>query len=246
MSELSALIQDLVAANRILASENLCDAYGHISVRHPDDPSKYLLSRSRSPELVDAGDILEFNLDNTPVTPTDTPIYIERPIHGAVLAARPDVMSVVHNHTPEVLPFAITATPMKPAIHNARRLGENVPVWDIRDKFGDTDLLVTTNPQGEDLAATLGGNKATIMRGHGCTVTGDSIADAVQSAIAIRNNARAILDGAALGDVIYLTAGEINAASPGASNLRGHNRAWEYLCMRAGVKPGSTGGADSH
>ncbi|NQV57403.1 MAG: class II aldolase/adducin family protein [Rhodospirillales bacterium] len=235
MSDVQGLIQDLVAANHILGHEGLCDAYGHISVRNPDNPETYFLSRSRAPELVTADDILEFNLDNSPVVETDTPIYIERPIHGAVYQARPDVMSVIHNHCHEVLPFAITGTPMRPAIHNSRRLGETVPVWDIRDKFGDTDLLVTTNDQGHDLAATLGGNKAAIMRGHGCTVSGTNIPDAVQTAISMKINAQAIFRAQPMGDIIYLTPGEINASSPGMKTLRGHDRAWEYLLRRAGV-----------
>lgn len=235
MSDIQSLIQDLVAANRILAAEGLCDAYGHISVRNPDNPGTYFLSRSRSPELVTASDILEFNLDNSPVEATELPIYIERPIHGAVFEARPDVMSVIHNHCYEVLPFAITGTPMRPAIHNAKRLGETAPVWDIRDKFGDTDLLVTTNDQGHDLAATLGGAKCAIMRGHGCTVTGNNIPDAVQTAIAMKNNAQAIVRALPLGDIIYLTPGEVNSASPGMATLRGHDRAWEYLLRRAGM-----------
>lgn len=239
MSDVQGLIQDLVAANRILANEGLCDAYGHISVRHPDNPEHYLLSRSRSPELVEAEDILAFELDGTPVEPTDTPIYIERPIHGGVYAARPDVISVIHNHCTEILPFAITETPLRPAIHNARRLGEMAPVWDIRDKFGDTDLLVTTNEQGHDMSLCLGDHKAVVMRAHGCTVTGKSIPDAVQSAIAVRNNARAIMEGLRLGEITYLTPGEINAPSPGAASLRGHDRAWEYLCRRAGAAMGS-------
>lgn len=235
MSDLQALIKDLVVANRILAREGICDALGHISVRNPDNPDRYFLSRSRSPELVEEGDILEFNLDNSPVTPTDTPIYIERPIHGMVFQARPDVMSVIHHHCEELLPFAITKTPMRTAIHTARRIGVCTPVWDIRDKFGDTDLLVTTNDQGADMCVCMGDNKAVLMRGHGCTVTGKSIPDAVQSAIAMKKNARAIFTGMTLGDVTYLTEGEVNAPSPGQTNLKGHDRAWEYLRRRAGV-----------
>ncbi len=235
MRDIKALIKDLVAANRILGNEGICDALGHISVRNPDNPDTYFLSRSRSPELVEEGDILEFNLDNSPVTPTDTPIYIERPIHGMVYQARPDVMSVIHNHCEELLPFGITKTPMRPAVHTARRIGVCVPVWDIRDNFGDTDLLVTTNDQGADMCACMGDAKAVLMRGHGCTVTGKSIQDAVHSAIGMKKNARAIFTGLELGEVTYLTEGEVNAASPGQTNLRGHDRAWEYLCRRAGV-----------
>ena len=236
MSDIKALIKDLVAANRILAREGICDALGHISVRHPDNPERYFLSRSRSPELVVESDILEFNRDNSPVTATDTPVYIERPIHGMVYQARPDVVSVIHNHCEEVLPFAITKTPMRTAIHSARRIGVCVPVWDIKDKFGDTDLLVTTNEQGADMCTCMGDAKAVLMRGHGCTVTGNSIQDAVHSAIGMKKNARAIFTGMALGEVTYLTDGEVNAVSPGAGNLKGHDRAWEYLCRRAGME----------
>lgn len=236
MSDLKGLIKDLVIANHILAHEGIVDALGHISVRHPDNSERYFLSRSRSPELVSEGDIIEFNLDNTPVTPTDFPLYIERPIHGTVFTARPDVISVVHHHCEEVLPFAITKTGMRAAIHSARRLGETIPVWDIRDNFGDTDLLVTTIEQGKDMSASLGGHKAVLMRGHGATVTGVSIQDAVHSAISMKKNARAITTAIHLGEITYLTPGEIDAPSPGAGAMKGHDRAWEYLCRRAGMK----------
>jgi ribulose-5-phosphate 4-epimerase/fuculose-1-phosphate aldolase len=237
VSDLTTLIRELVAANRVLAHENVVDAYGHISVRHPDNPNRYFLSRSRSPGLVEAEDILEFELDGTPVKPTDTPIYIERPIHGAIYEARPDVMSVVHNHCHEILPFAISNAPMRPAIHGARRLGQAIPMWDIRERFGETDLLVTTMDQGRDLAKALGRCKATVMRGHGCAVSGRSIPDAVESCLSLQANAQAITRAAAMGaEIIWLTPGEIDAPMTGAGNLRGHDRQWEYLCQRAGVK----------
>ena len=237
MSDLSALIRELVAANRILANERIVDAWGHISVRNPDNPNTYFLSRSRSPELVEPEDIMEFDLDNRPVKDDGRPIYIERPIHGAIFAARPEVMSVVHNHCMEVLPFAVTKTEMRPVVHNARRLGERIGVWDIRDRFGDTDMLVTTNDQGHDLAKTLGATKAVIMRGHGCAVTGLNIPDAVGCSISIKNNATTIMNALLLGgQITYLTPGEIRDRSEGAAaSLRGHDRAWEYLCRRAGV-----------
>ena len=236
MSDVKTVIKDLVAANRILSHEGIVDGLGHISVRNPDNPKTYFLSRSRSPELVTEADILEFNLDNTPVKPTDLPIYIERPIHGAVLAGRSDVNSVIHNHCEELLPFGITKTGMRTAIHSARRIGVCVPVWDIRDNFGDTDLLVTTNAQGDDLCACMGANKGVLMRGHGATVTGKSIQDAVHAAIAMKKNAKAITTALHFGEITYLTEGEVNAASPGQANLKGHDRVWEYLCRRAGVE----------
>jgi HCOMODA/2-hydroxy-3-carboxy-muconic semialdehyde decarboxylase len=235
MTDISALIRELVAGNRILANEGVVDAWGHISVRNPDNPNHYFLSRSRSPELVEPEDIMEFDLENKPIKDDGRPIYIERPIHGAIYAARPDVMSVVHNHCPEILPFAITNVPMRPAVHNARRLGEKLDVWDIAKKFGDTDLLVTTNDQGHDLAKTLGSGKAVIMRGHGVAVTGRHIPDAVQSSMSVKNNANAILSGLKLGPIQYLSPGEVNRQQGGQDSLRGHDRSWEYLCRRAGV-----------
>jgi HCOMODA/2-hydroxy-3-carboxy-muconic semialdehyde decarboxylase len=236
-SALDAVVRDLVAGNRILAHEGIVDAMGHISARHPGNPKRYLLAWARSPGLVEAGDIMEFELDGTPIDGRGRPVYIERHIHGAIYESRPEVMSVIHNHCQEVLPFAITRTPMRPAVHTARRLGNAVPVWDIHDRFGDTDLLVTTMEQGRDLASVLRATKAVLMRGHGCAVTGDSIPDAVHSAIAMKGNARAIIEGLALGgEITYLTPGEVTAEMAGRASLKGFDRAWEYLCRRAGVK----------
>jgi ribulose-5-phosphate 4-epimerase/fuculose-1-phosphate aldolase len=236
MSQLDDLLRDLVIANRILANEDVVDAYGHISVRHPDNPNRYLLSRARSPELVEEADIMEFELDGTPVDRQNRPIYIERPIHGGIYQERPDVMAVIHNHCPEILPFAITKTPMRAAVNAARGVGSNMPVWDIRDRFGDTDGLVTTNEQGRDLAKTMGASKAVIMRGHGCAVGGVSIPNVVALAIGIQINAKAIVAGRMLGgEVTYLTKGEVEAPMGGQAATRGFDRAWEYLCRRAGV-----------
>ena len=236
MSALDELKRDLVRANRILAHECIVDAWGHISVRNPDNPETYFLSRSRSPALVTMEDLVEFNLDNSPVEPTDTPLYIERPIHGATFQARPDVQSVIHHHCQEVLPFAVTGSEMRPATHNARALGGPIPVWDITDKFGDTDFLVTTNDHGHDLCNALGASRAVIMRAHGATVTGASIAGAVNLALAMKRNAIAILDGLKLGPIQYLTQGQIDYVNEsGNRTLAGHDRAWEYLCQKAGV-----------
>ncbi len=236
MSALDDVKRDLVRGNRILANEEIVDAWGHISVRNPDNPDTYFLSRSRSPGLVTMDDLIEFNHDNTPVTPTDTPLYIERPIHGMTFQARPDVHSVIHHHCQEILPFAVTGCEMRPAIHTARAIGGAVPVWDITDKFGDTDFLVTTNDQGHDLCTVLGESRAVIMRAHGATVAGESIPNAVNIALAMKRNAIAILDGLKLGTVEYLTQGQIDFVNEtGYRAMRGHDRAWEYLCERAGV-----------
>ena len=238
MSDLGALARELAAANRVLAHEGVVDAYGHVSVRHPDDPSRYLLSVSRSPELVEPADIMAFHLDGRPLDDDERPKYVERPIHGSIYEARPEVNSVVHNHAYDVLPFSITDVPLRPVIHSARRMAGAAPVWDIGEKFGETDLLVSTMEQGRDLARCLGSGKVVLMRGHGCTVAGTSIADAVQTAIYTMVNARILLSALTIADsarVRYLSAGEIVAQAAARSELRGHNRAWEYLLRRAGV-----------
>ena len=155
MSALDDLKRDLVRGNRILANEGIVDAWGHISFRNPENPETYFLSRSRSPALVTLDDLVEFNLDNSPVTPTETPFYIERPIHGATFQARPDVQSVIHHHCQEILPFAVTGSEMRPATHNARALGGPIPVWDITDKFGDTALMLASQNGHTEIVAML-------------------------------------------------------------------------------------------
>ena len=150
MSNLDAVIQDLVIANRILAREEVVDAYGHVSVRHPDDPNRFLIARSLAPELVGAEDIVDLDLDGQPVRDEQRSLYLERFIHAAIFAARPDVMAVVHAHAEDTLPFSITAaTRLRPVIHSGSFVGTEVPVWDIADRFGDTNLLVHQHGAGE-------------------------------------------------------------------------------------------------
>ncbi len=235
MSSLIEVVRDLVIANRILAREEVVDAFGHISVRHPDDPNRYLLSRARSPELVTFDDIMEFTLKGEPLDQRGREIFAERAIHGALYEARPDVISVVHNHSFEVIPFSVTGTPIRPLLHTASRLGAEIPLWDIADKFGDaTNLLVTTMEQGHDLANALGDRVAALMRGHGCVVVGPSIRAAVISAVYLQINARLQSDAMRMGKVRYLSAGEIDSfTSRRIGDFHG-GRAWEWLVTRAG------------
>ena len=233
----NALIADLVTANRILAHEGVVDGFGHVSLRDPDDAGRYLISVSRSPELVDEGDIVTLGLDGAPAGPSagDTrPLYIERPIHGAIYAARADVGCIVHNHSLSVIPFGVTGAPLRPVFHMASGIGDTVPVWDIRDRFGDTDMLVTTMDQGEDLARTLAGNSVALMRGHGCVVAGAGLRDTVMKAIYLQVNAALILAARPLGDIRFLSDGEMArswATNTGANPLK---RAWDYWAARAG------------
>jgi len=234
MSDLSTLLKDLVVANRILAHEGVVDAYGHVSMRHPDRPDRFFLSGSRSPELVTLDDIIEFDLDCNPIDQRGRSIYIERPIHGGIYQARPDVHSVIHNHSHEVIPFSISkSVRLRPVYHTAASIGANIPVWDIHEKFGDTNLLVTTMPQGHDLARALGKGSVALMRGHGCAVAGPSLYDAVHTAVFLQDNAKLQAAGLRLGEITYLTEGEV--AKAGQNPQDRHSRAWEYWARRSGA-----------
>src|SRR3977135_2691111 len=169
MAKLDYLIDELVTANRILAREGVVDSFAHLRVRHPDDPQRYLLSRSRAPDCIEKGDIMEFTLDGTPVDAKGRAPYLERFIHGALYEARPDVMSVVHNHSESVIPFGVTAAKIKPIFHMGASIGHEVPVWDSHDHFGDTALLVEDMAMGRDLAKLIGAGGAARMRGPGDT-----------------------------------------------------------------------------
>lgn len=236
-AELEALLADLVIASRILAREGICDAFGHVSLRNPRDPERFFLARAIAPELVVREDIMEFALDGTPVG-DDRKTFLERYIHGALMAARSDVNSVVHSHARGVIPFGVTGTPIRPILHSSGVLGTDIPVWDAQTAFGDTNLLVSSDRMGRDFAATLGAGRAALMRGHGCTVVGRSIREAVYTAIYLDVNAQLQLAAMQLGTVTYLTDGEIariQARLGDAKPGEGYDRAWEYWARRAGV-----------
>ena len=234
MSDLDLAIRDLVIANRILANEGVVDAYGHVSIRHPRNPERYLLSRSRSPELVARGDIIEFHLDGEPVGGDGRPPYLERFIHGAIYETRPDIHSVAHSHADDVLPFSITTMPLRPVVHTASVIGARVPVWDIRDNFGDTNLLVVNMAQGRDLARCLGSDRVVLMRGHGFAAAGRSLVEAVRISVYMPRNARVLLEAMRLGEVKGLSRGEIEAHAGMDPASPAMWRAWEYWAVRAG------------
>src|SRR5256712_7218086 len=234
MSDLDRMVRELVIANRILANEDVVDAYGHVSVRHPDDPGRYLLARSLAPELVERGDIIEFALDGTPTLEETRALYLERFIHGAIYEARPDVMAVVHAHAEAVLPFTITKTPLRPVIHSGSFMGADVPVWDIADRFGDSNLLVTNIDQGRDLARCLGRHNVALMRGHGFAAAARSLIEVVRMSVYTPRNARSLLAALALGEVKPLSLGEINARNAGYKPYSPETqRAWEYWARLA-------------
>jgi HCOMODA/2-hydroxy-3-carboxy-muconic semialdehyde decarboxylase len=233
MPELDALIEELVTANRILAREGVVDSFGHISVRHPDNPQVYLLSRSRAPDCIEAGDIMEFTLEGAPIDARGRVPYLERFIHGALYEARPDVMSVVHNHSESVIPFGVTDKRIKPIFHMGASIGHEVPVWDSQDQFGDTALLVADMPMGRDLAKLMGTGATALMRGHGATVVGRNIRHAVFISVYLEVNARLQKQAMDMGEVRFLTPGEVNKVAA-RTGPYGINRAWENWCRRAG------------
>src|SRR5438876_11744719 len=237
MSNLDALIQDLVIANRILAREEVVDAYGHVSIRHPDNPKHFFLARSLAPELVEPHDIVELGLDGQPVRDEKRSLYLERFIHAAIYEARPDINSVVHAHAEDTLPFGIAqATPLRPVIHSGSFIGTEVPVWDIADKFGDTNLLVTNMAQARDLAKCLGANSVALMRGHGFASAARSLIEVVRLSVYLPRNARALKRAKQLGgEITYLRQGEIDARNRGYSPYSPETwRAWEYWATKAG------------
>ncbi len=228
----------LVAANRILAHEGVVDAFGHVSARDPRNAERFWLSRSRSPALVELEDLMEFALDGTAIDARGRTPYGERMIHAAVYAARSDVHSVVHHHAYGVLPFTITGEPLRPVVHTASVIGAEIPVWDIRTRFGGTDMLVRSIEQGRDLAAMLAANTCVLIRGHGAVVVGASVERAVLTAIYLQVNANVLLQALPLGLPEPLSAEEIERSAEAQFSPLALDRSWEYFCQRAGVEPG--------
>jgi HCOMODA/2-hydroxy-3-carboxy-muconic semialdehyde decarboxylase len=235
MDDLQRAIGDLVIANRILAKEEVVDAYGHVSIRHPSKPDHYLLSRSLSPEFVTRNDIIEFRLDGTPVN-DDRPPYLERFIHGAIYEARPEINAVIHSHAEDLLPFSISRTTKLCCVaHVASDMGAHVPVWDIADKFGDeTNLLVINMAQGRDMAKALGKNAVVLMRGHGFSAAADGLLKLVRMSVYLPRNARIMLAAMRLGEFKALSEGEIKTRNQFRAGSPEMQRGWEFWARRAG------------
>ncbi len=240
---------ELAVANRILGHEGVLDAFGHVSVRHPGDPGRYLLPRSRSPELIEPADIFEFTLDSAPVAPPTVPLYSERVIHGEIYKARPDVMAVCHHHAPAVMPFCITGEPLVPVFHLGATIGAKVPFWDSLDDFGDTNLLVVRPEEGASLARALGPHSVVLMRRHGATVVGATLRELVFRSIYSCLNAVYLNEAKKMGKVGPLTPGEIEMAGAINKIPSVPLRTWEYwatrLAKRGGMppRPGPTAAA---
>ena len=227
------LIEDLVAANRVLAHEiSVLDAYGHVSVRDPRNPKHYYLSRAISAGMVTAADIIEYDLDSNSVGVARSDGYLERFIHGEIYKARPDVMAVIHAHSPELIAFASSSIPLRNMIHTGAFINNGIPIFDVRKFGGNADDMLIRNPGlGKSLAEVLGNKTAVLMFGHGVAVTGSTLATAVSNAYFLNMNARVEEQAIALGGTVsYLE--RASGAGPGRettpAGAAANNRAWEY------------------
>jgi len=240
-----AAVRELVVANRILGSEGVVDALGHVSRRHPEDPGRYLLSCSRSPALVTEADVMEFDLENNPVDQRGRSMYAERPIHGCVYRGRPDVGAVCHSHAHPLIPFSVTGVPLAPVFVLGATIGEQVPVWNIREEFPDDGgMLVVNNAVGSSLARRLGARRACLLAGHGALIAEETVMRVVQVAIGLVTNASLLLQSRLLAatqegsELRLLSTAEISAMSELALSPGPLRRMWEYWATRAGGERG--------
>ncbi len=227
----AALLEDMAIGSRVLADFGVLDGFGHVSARHPTNPNRFLMSRSLAPALVTADDIMEFDLDGNAVDARGRSVFLERFIHAEIYRARPDVMSVVHTHSPGVIPFSVSKVPMQAMYHNPSFLAGGVPVWDIRKDFGETNMLVSNSAVGKSLAQALGDRPVVLMRGHGDVAVGPSVKMAVFRAYYTDVNAKLQSQAIALGgEINYLTPGEGEKAHKADSGVI--DRIWNLWKMR--------------
>ncbi|HEY7657993.1 MAG TPA: class II aldolase/adducin family protein [Burkholderiales bacterium] len=226
------LIDDLVSANHILFKEGVVDGFGHVSVRDERDPERFLLSRSIAPATVTARDVMEFGMDGEPINPRGRRPYLERYIHSEIYRARPDVVAVVHSHSPSLIPFGITGTPLKPVFHMSGFLGQATPIFEIREAGGPaTDMLIRDRKLGAALARTLGKAPFALMRGHGSVAVGATLKQVVYRAIYGEVNARLQSEALRLGAITYLNDAE--AANAARTNDSVIDRPWGLWLARA-------------
>jgi ribulose-5-phosphate 4-epimerase/fuculose-1-phosphate aldolase len=233
MPDSSAHVREQISlANRLLANEGILDAFGHVSMRHPTDPNRFFISRHRAPKLVQPADVLEFTLDLKPVVPANVRLYGEMVIHSCIYEARPDVNAVVHHHAPTILPYCISGMALKPVYHLGATMGAHVPLWDSRDDFGDTPLVVVKPEEGRSLAKALGKHWTILMRRHGATVAATTLRELIFRTIYTCRNAELQSQAHAHGEVGALTPAEAEKAS--AYNLQPGplERAWDFWVQR--------------
>jgi HCOMODA/2-hydroxy-3-carboxy-muconic semialdehyde decarboxylase len=211
-TDLQSLKRDLALAHRLLVDQGAMDAFGHVSVRHPDRPDRFFLPKSGAPSRVRPDDIIEYDMNAEPVEATTAGLFSERIIHSAIFRARPDVNAVCHHHSPAIMPFAQTGAPLLPSCQTGAAMGAQVPYWDSRDEFGDTRLLVVTQAEGDSLARALGPWWTVLMRRHGATVAGRSLHECIFRTVHGCADAANQIRAVALGPVQPLSEQEQNLA----------------------------------
>lgn len=234
MSPDPELIEDLVVANHILFREGVVDGFGHVSARHDRDPSRFLLARSIAPATVTVDDIMEFDLEGIAIDPKGRRPYLERFIHSEIYRMRPDVLAIVHSHSPAVIPFGVTGTQLRPISHMSGFLGTSTPIFEIRDAGGPaTDMLIRNADLGAALATTLGSESFALMRGHGSVVVATSIKQVVYRAVYAEMNAHLQLEAMRLGKITFLN--EAEAANADQANNGNLDRPWALWKRRAAM-----------
>ncbi len=227
-----AILEDVAIGSRICAAENVFDAFGHLSMRHPSAPDRFLMTKSMAPALATAEDVLELDLDCRACGSESRPLFLERFIHGEIYRMRPDVNAIVHSHSPSVVPFGVANNPMKAMYHTAAFIAAGVPIFDIAESYGETDMLVSDNDKGRALARALGDKSVCLMRAHGSVAVGPSLQHAVARAVYTEVNAKLQLQATILGGAVgALTPGEGRLAD--AVNIAGVGRPWDLWKTRA-------------
>jgi ribulose-5-phosphate 4-epimerase/fuculose-1-phosphate aldolase len=226
------LVEDLVYANRILYQQEVLDGFGHVSARSDKDPSHFLMARSMAPALVTSGDLMEYDSSGEPVDARGRNSYVERYIHAAIYRVRPDVKAIVHSHSPDIIPYSVTGTILRPVYHVSAFLRLGAPIFDTHESFGDTDMLIRDNKLGDGLAKVLGNSGIALIRGHGFIAVANSTPMVVYRAIYTQLNARVQAEGMKLGTIKYLTAGEAEKAQAIVEATVG--RPWELWKSQVG------------
>jgi ribulose-5-phosphate 4-epimerase/fuculose-1-phosphate aldolase len=226
------LVEDLVYANRILFQQDVLDGFGHVSARSDKDPSHFLMARSMAPALVTSNDIMEFDRDGAPVDARGRNGYVERYIHAAIYRVRPDVKAIVHSHSPDIIPYTVTGTVLRPVYHMSAFLRLGAPIFDSQEGFGDTDMLISDNKLGDALAKALGNSGVALIRGHGFVAVANSMPIVVHRAIYTQMNARVQAEAVKLGTIKYLTPGEAVKAQAIVEATVG--RPWELWKSQVG------------
>jgi HCOMODA/2-hydroxy-3-carboxy-muconic semialdehyde decarboxylase len=237
--------RELALASRIAVNEGVLDTFGHISMRHPDNPKRYFLSRSSAPDMVTADSLIEYDLDSQAVRPHDHAEYSERVIHGEIYKARQDVMAICHHHSPAFMPLLATATDYVPVYHLGAVVAANPPWWDQHDEFGDTIMLVREPAEGASLARALGQHQMVMMRRHGITIVGSSVRDCTYRAVQSCRNADYLVRALSIGKAASLSPGETELAGQITGKTTGLTRSWDYWAMQiaraGGLSTSATG-----